>query len=59
MYKQSPVLLLILLTLIFSPTLASWVLSTDGVWYRPYIVWLIIIIITYFVQRAALKHHDS
>ncbi len=59
MYKQSPILLLMLLLLIFSPSLASWILSTEGAWYRPYIIWLVVIVITYFVQRTAVKNRDS
>lgn len=58
MNRQSPLLLLLLLLFIFSPTLFTWVLSTDGAWYRPYFIWLVIVIIAYFVQRSTVKPND-
>lgn len=58
MYKQSPILLLLLLLLIFSPSLVSWILSTEGAWYRLYVIWLVVIIITYFIQRSVVKNRD-
>lgn len=56
--RQSPLLLILLLLFIFSPSLFSWLLSTTGGWYRPYIIWLAIIIIAYFVQRSLVKKHE-
>lgn len=58
MKRQSPLLLLLLIAFAFSPTVLSWILSTDGAWYRPYIIWLVIIVIAFFIQRALVKNHD-
>lgn len=58
MNRQSPLLLLLLLAFVFSPALFSWVLSTDGTWYRPYIIWLCIVVIAYLTQKASVKHND-
>ncbi|WP_075184941.1 hypothetical protein [Teredinibacter haidensis] len=50
MKRQRPLLLLLLMVYIFSPTLLSWVIHPDGGWYRPYLIWLLIIVIAYFIQ---------
>lgn len=50
MNKQRPLVLLILVVYIFSPTIFSWVINPDGAWYRPYIIWLLVIIIAYILQ---------
>lgn len=58
MNRQRPLLLLILVVYIFSPTLFSWIINPAGAWYRPFIVWLIVIIIAYFVQKNGNRIHD-
>jgi len=59
MYKQSSLLLIVLITLIFSPSLINWILSTDGAWYRPFVIWLAVIFVTFIVQRLAVKDRDA
>jgi len=59
MYKQSPILLIVLLMLIFSPSMLNWILSTDGAWYRPFIIWAVVIVITYCIQRFIVKNRDA
>lgn len=58
MRRQSPLLLLLLILFVFSPSLFNWVVSTDGAWYRPYIIWFGIVVISYFIQRNLTKSHD-
>jgi len=58
MNRQSPLLLIFLLLFIFSPSLISWVLNADGAWYRPYIIWLVVIVMAYFTQRSMVKPDD-
>lgn len=45
-------LLLLLLMLIFSPSITEWVTQGDGAWYRPHIVWLGVIIFVYWGLRG-------
>lgn len=46
------VLLLALLTAyIFAPTIFNWMTADDGSWYRPFIIWLVIIIATLLFQK--------
>lgn len=57
MNKQRPLLLLVLVVYIFSPTLFSWVVNPDGAWYRPYLIWVLVIIVAFFVQTRS-KNND-
>lgn len=57
MNKQRPLLLLVLVAYIFSPTLYSWVINPAGVWYKPYIIWAMVVIAAY-VMQSRNKHHD-
>lgn len=58
MTRQRPLLLLILVVYIFSPTLFSWIINPTGAWYRPFIIWLIVIIIAFFIQKNRNTNHD-
>lgn len=44
-------LLLIMLILIFSPSIHTWVIQGEAAWYRPYIIWSLVIFYSYFIQR--------
>lgn len=59
MTRQRPLLLLILVVYIFSPTLFSWIIDPTGAWYRPFIIWLIVIIIAFFIQKNRNRSHDA
>ncbi|WP_028876236.1 hypothetical protein [Teredinibacter turnerae] len=50
MKKQGPLLLLVLVIYIFSPTLLDWVIHPGLAWYRPYIVWLLVVIVAFILQ---------
>ncbi|MGQ9425779.1 hypothetical protein ACXYTJ_08935 [Gilvimarinus sp. F26214L] len=49
--KTRPLILLLLVLYIFSPTLFNWVINPNGAWYRPYIIWVIVIVIAYILQE--------
>ncbi len=56
MNSQRPVLFLLLILYVFSPTLFNWVVNPDGAWYRPYIIWMLVIAIAYAVQSRRKRH---
>jgi hypothetical protein len=45
-----PLILLLLVLYIFSPTLFNWIINPNGSWYRPYIIWVLVIVLAYFLQ---------
>lgn len=58
MNDQRLVILLLLVAYIFSPTVFSWVLDPQGAWYRPYLLWVVVIVIAYSLQARKRKRHD-
>ncbi len=49
MHISRALILLLALAFILSPTINSWVMSTDGSWYRPFVFWAGVIGITYII----------
>lgn len=41
----------VLIAYIFTPTLFNWVVSPTGAWYKPFIVWILIVIGAYLLQK--------
>ncbi len=50
MNNQRLVILLLLIAYIFSPTIFTWIVNPEGAWYRPYIMWILVIAIAYAIQ---------
>jgi len=50
MTNQRLVILLLLIAYIFSPTLFTWMINPEGAWYRPYIIWVVVIVIAFLMQ---------
>lgn len=51
MSKHRLLLLIFLVVYIFAPTLLNWMMSYNGVWYRPFIIWALIIIAIFSLQK--------
>jgi len=58
MNNQRLVILLLLIAYIFSPTLFNWIINPDGAWYRPYIVWVVVIVIAFIMQIRRKNYHE-
>lgn len=61
MNNQRLVILLLLIAYIFSPTLFTWIINPEGAWYRPYIIWVLVIIIAFVMQlrkKPSMGRHD-
>ncbi|MFL0803703.1 MAG: hypothetical protein K6L81_08280 [Agarilytica sp.] len=56
MNKQRPLLIVILAIYIFTPSIFKWMIDADGHWYRPFIVWLAIIVLAYILQLKRSSH---
>lgn len=50
MYIYRLVLILVIGIYLFSPAIMEWWVVADSAWYRPYVSWLILIVITFFLQ---------
>jgi TctA family transporter len=58
MNNQRLVILLLLVAYIFSPSLFNWIINPEGAWYRPYIVWVIVIVIAFMMQIRRKNYHE-
>lgn len=58
MNNQRLVILLLLVAYIFSPSLFNWIINPEGAWYRPYIVWIVVIVIAFIMQIRRKKYHE-
>ncbi|WP_179957784.1 hypothetical protein [Exilibacterium tricleocarpae] len=56
MNSQRPLMFLLLVLYVFSPTLFNWMINPDGAWYRPYIIWMLVIVIAYVIQNRRQRH---
>ena len=52
MYINRALLLVMGITFILFPMIQEWINQSGAQWYRPYQVWLLIIIATYWNQRS-------
>ena len=50
MYIYRLVLILVVGIYLFSPAIMDWWIDPNGVWYRPYLLWLILIVVTFILQ---------
>ncbi len=58
MNNQRLVILLLLVAYIFSPSLINWILNPEGAWYRPYIIWVLVIVIAFGLQLRRNRLRD-
>lgn len=58
MNNQRLVILLLLVAYIFSPSLFKWMLNPEGAWYRPFIVWVVVIAIAFVMQLRRKRRHE-
>lgn len=52
MYINRALLLILGVIFIFMPSLADWVGGDGSTWYRPYQLWLLIVLAIYWNQRS-------
>lgn len=50
MYIYRLVLILVVGIYLFSPAIMEWWTAADSAWYRPYFLWLILIVVTFILQ---------
>ncbi len=50
MYIYRLVLILVVSIYLFSPAIMEWWTTADSVWYRPYLLWLSLIGLTFILQ---------
>jgi len=51
MNNQKFLFFILLIGYIFAPTLFNWIISPTGSWYKPFIVWIAIVVGAYLLQK--------
>lgn len=59
MNNQRLLIGLLLGAYIFSPSLLTWMIDPSGAWYRPYILWIALIVTAYLLQRKPRRRTDQ
>lgn len=57
MYSYRLVLLLVLSFYLFSPVIIDWWIEPAGTWYRPFIIWLMLIGVSVWLEQQ--KGYDE
>ena len=52
MYINRALLLIVGIIMVFLPSLAAWVTDSSTAWYRPHLLWLLVVIAAYWNQRV-------
>lgn len=52
MYINRLLLLVAGVVLVFFPAIESWMVSPEIAWYRPYQLWLLVVVAAYWNQRT-------
>jgi len=52
MYINRLVLIFILGTFLLSPTLLAWTQAGGLAWYRPFLIWGLLIVLVYWISRS-------
>ncbi|MFI2813131.1 MULTISPECIES: hypothetical protein [Microbulbifer] len=50
MSNRTLLILLVLVGYVFSPTVFTWMINPSGAWYRPFILWFVLILLALFIQ---------
>ena len=54
MYINRALLIVVGIVMIFFPAIEDWMLSSETAWYRPYQLWLLVIVAAFWNQRTRL-----
>lgn len=57
MYSYRLVLLLVLSFYLFSPVIIDWWIEPAGAWYRPFLIWLALIVVSVWLEQQ--KGYDE
>lgn len=56
MNRQRPLILLLLTAFIFAPMLFEWSTDAQNTWYKPFIIWLLVIVLAYCLVKRKSNH---
>lgn len=55
-YINRTLLLLLTVAIVFIPSAQEWAISGSGAWYRPYLIWALVIVIAWWNQHRGYRN---
>jgi hypothetical protein len=52
-------MLLLMAAYVFSPALLGWMIDPAGVWYRPYLIWIGIVLVAFLLQPRRVDGEED
>jgi uncharacterized membrane protein len=52
-YINRTLLIILAVTIVFIPSVQAWVTSGGSAWYRPFLVWFVLLLAAYWNQRKS------
>ncbi|WP_339339945.1 hypothetical protein [uncultured Oceanicoccus sp.] len=59
MHIRPSLLLLLLVIFVFAPSIQEWVAQGGSVWYRPYLLWLVTIVIVWWTIHRYERRQNA
>lgn len=59
MNNQRLIILLLIGAYVFSPTILTWMINPEESWFRPFIIWALVIVIAYVTQGRRTPPADQ
>ncbi len=56
--RQRLIIFVLVLAAVFSPAAFEWMLNPEGAWYRPFFVWLLVVVVAFWLQRKGGPDDD-
>lgn len=56
MNRQRPLILILLLVYISFPSVFNWLTNPVGLWYKPYLIWLLVIVVAFLIVHRKSRH---
>lgn len=56
MNKPSPLIYIAVVAYILAPAIIGWVMNPEGAWYRPFGLWLLVVIAAYLLQKYRYRN---
>ena len=55
MYINRTLLMVLAIAVVFLPSAQEWVTTGGAAWYRPYLLWILIVVLGYWNQRKRFR----
>ena len=58
MYINRSLLMVLAVALVFLPSALEWITTGGTAWYRPYLLWALLVLLGYWIQRRRTRNDN-